>query len=82
MSTLTNSNVKFFGSQLILCKLLLLFQGVESERCPSFKASIEAGKPIYTKACSTLADGLAVPLVGVNALATAKPLIDKMVTVR
>ena len=32
-------------------------QGVESERCASFTASLEAGKPIYTKASSTLADG-------------------------
>ena len=63
--------------------LLPLFsQGVESERCASFTASLEAGKPVYTKTHSTLADGLAVPLVGVNAFATAAPLIDKMVIVR
>ncbi|XP_077865591.1 L-threonine ammonia-lyase-like [Saccoglossus kowalevskii] len=55
--------------------------GVESERCASFKAALEAGRPIYTPVSSTLADGLAVPTVGVNAFATAKPLIDKMVTV-
>lgn len=55
--------------------------GVESERCASFTTSLEAGKPIYTKASSTLADGLAVPMVGVNAFATAAPLIDKMVVV-
>lgn len=55
--------------------------GVESERCASFTTSLEAGKPIYTKASSTLADGLAVPMVGVNAYATAAPLIDKMVVV-
>ena len=42
---------------------------------------MEAGHPIYTKSLSTLADGLAVPLVGVNAFATAAPLIDKMVVV-
>merc|ERR1712165_319823 len=39
--------------------------GVESERCASFTASVEAKKVVYTKAKSTLADGLAVPLVGV-----------------
>lgn len=55
--------------------------GVESERCPSFTAALEAGKPVYSKSSSTLADGLAVPLVGVNAFATAAPLIDKMVVV-
>ena len=37
--------------------VIAVFQGVESERCASFTASMEAGKPIYTKAHSTLADG-------------------------
>ena len=60
----------------------LVLQGVESERCASFTASLEAGKPLYCKSASSLADGLAVPLVGVNAFATAAPLIDKMVVVR
>ncbi|XP_074641812.1 L-threonine ammonia-lyase-like [Tubulanus polymorphus] len=55
--------------------------GVESERCPSFTTSLKAGKPTYTKASSTLADGLAVPLVGVNAFETSKNIIDKMVVV-
>ncbi len=32
-------------------------QGVESERCPSFTMSLEAGCPTYTNAHSTLADG-------------------------
>merc|ERR1712071_520928 len=35
--------------------------GVESERCASFRAAMEAGQPVYTAAKSTLADGLAVP---------------------
>jgi len=55
--------------------------GVESEKCASFTASLEQNKPVYTKASSTLADGLAVPLVGVNAFTTGAPLIDKMVVV-
>lgn len=55
--------------------------GIEPERCASFKAAMEAGKPVYTKAMSTLADGLAVPTVGVNAFATAAPLVDKIVVV-
>ncbi|XP_071953535.1 L-threonine ammonia-lyase-like [Antedon mediterranea] len=55
--------------------------GVESEECASFKASLEAGRPVYTAAGPTLADGLAVPLVGVNAFETAKDIIDKVVTV-
>ncbi|XP_070562847.1 L-threonine ammonia-lyase-like [Ptychodera flava] len=55
--------------------------GAEAERCASFKAAIDAGHPVYTKVSSTLADGLAVPTVGVNAFATARPLVDKVVTV-
>ncbi|XP_033736746.1 L-threonine ammonia-lyase-like isoform X2 [Pecten maximus] len=55
--------------------------GVESETCPSFAEAMKAGKPVYTTTTSTLADGLAVPTVGVNAFVTAAPLIDKMVVV-
>ena len=43
---------------------------------------ILAGRPIFTECKSTLADGLAVSLVGANAYATAAPLIDKVVCVR
>jgi threonine dehydratase len=57
-----------------------LLQGVESERCASFSKALKAGKPVYTPIESTLADGLAVPMVGYNAFATAAPLIDKMVS--
>ncbi|KAK3849941.1 hypothetical protein Pcinc_043322, partial [Petrolisthes cinctipes] len=56
--------------------------GVESERCASFSAAMKAGRPVYVKAESTLADGLAVPMVGVNAFATARNLVDKVVTVK
>nr|CAD7431809.1 unnamed protein product [Timema monikensis] len=52
--------------------------GVESERCASFSKAVKAGMPVYTKIESTLADGLAVPMVGYNAFATAAPLIDKL----
>jgi len=41
-----------------------------------------AGRPVVTECKPTLADGLAVPLVGANAYATAAPLIDKVVIVR
>ncbi|XP_033216677.1 L-threonine ammonia-lyase isoform X2 [Belonocnema kinseyi] len=56
--------------------------GVESERCPSFYLARENGRPIFTSIHSTLADGLAVPMVGYNAFATANPLIDKLVVVK
>ncbi|KAJ9576257.1 hypothetical protein L9F63_006856, partial [Diploptera punctata] len=56
--------------------------GVESDRCASFSRALKAGKPVYTPIESTLADGLAVPMVGYNAFLTAAPLIDKMVVVK
>ena len=43
---------------------------------------LSAGRPIITECLPTLADGLAVSLVGGNAYATAAPLIDKVVCVR
>ncbi|XP_048761123.1 L-threonine ammonia-lyase-like [Ostrea edulis] len=56
--------------------------GVESERCASFSEALKAGKPVHTEASSTLADGLAVPTVGVNAFVTAKDVVDRMVIVK
>ncbi|KAG5672796.1 hypothetical protein PVAND_002889 [Polypedilum vanderplanki] len=56
--------------------------GVESNKCPSFSKALENGGPIYTKNHATLADGLAVPKVGVNAYATIVPLLDKMIVVK
>uniref|UniRef100_A0AC35F6A6 ACT domain-containing protein n=1 Tax=Panagrolaimus sp. PS1159 TaxID=55785 RepID=A0AC35F6A6_9BILA len=55
--------------------------GVEADTCPAFTKSLEAGIPVVTQCLPTLADGLAVPLVGVNAFYTAKDYIDKMVQV-
>lgn len=43
---------------------------------------MEHGGPIYTKNLATLADGLAVPKVGVNAYKTIVPLLDKMIVVK
>lgn len=40
---------------------------------------MESGKPIFTAIEGTLADGLAVPMIGYNAWETSKNLIDKMV---
>ncbi|XP_066991883.2 L-threonine ammonia-lyase-like [Anabrus simplex] len=60
------------------CKLI----GVESEMCPGFTNALKEGKPTYTKSNPTLADGLAVPVVGYNSFATASSLVDKMVVVK
>jgi len=59
----------------------VLIYGAESTKCASFTAAIKAGHPVFTKAGSSLADGLAVPMVGHNAFATARPLIDRMLVV-
>jgi len=58
------------------------FQGVESDRVPSFTKAMEHGSPVTVEGKSTLADGLAVPRVGCNAFATAAGLVDKMVSTR
>lgn len=57
--------------------------GVESEMCPSFKAALDAGKPVKIDAhhALTLADGLCVPKVGKNAFEIAKNFVDKTVIV-
>ena len=41
----------------MLIKHSCVIKGVESERCPSFSAALEAGKPVHTAAQPTLADG-------------------------
>nr|XP_018902527.1 PREDICTED: uncharacterized protein LOC109034054 isoform X2 [Bemisia tabaci] len=56
--------------------------GVESERCASFSKAVENGGPVMLDIESTLADGLAVPMVGYNAFATAAPLVDRTVVVK
>jgi len=54
--------------------------GVESESVPSFhKALHHTDEPMFTE--SSLADGLAVPNVGHNALLIARDLIDDMIIV-
>ncbi len=59
-------------------------KGIENDLLQSFFLwiFISAGRPILTECLSTLADGLAVPLIGANAYATAAPLVDKVVCVK
>jgi threonine dehydratase len=54
---------------------------VEAENVASFSAALEAGKPTRIALHPTLADGLAIPQIGANAFAIAKPLVDRTVTV-
>lgn len=50
--------------------------GVEPAFAPSYTSAIKAGKPVTIEVTPTLADGLAVPLVGSNAFEIAKEFVD------
>jgi len=55
---------------------------VETTVCPSFSISMKKGVPVHIDPqSSTLADSIAVCRVGRNALATAVPLVDKIIAV-
>jgi len=60
--------------------------GVESSRCPSWSTAVKNGVPVKCSASkegakNSIADGLSVIKVGVNAFATANSQVDKVVTV-
>eukprot|EP01138_Halocafeteria_seosinensis_P015092 gb/GECG01015405.1/.p1 GENE.gb/GECG01015405.1/~~gb/GECG01015405.1/.p1 ORF type:complete len:507 (+),score=53.62 gb/GECG01015405.1/:1-1521(+) len=57
--------------------------GAEPAVLPSLTAALEAGHPMDVGInASTLADGLFVPKVGLNAFRLARQFVDKVVTVR
>lgn len=53
--------------------------GVEPEFCASFKAALKAGRPVPVAVTPTLADGLAVPVVGPHAFEVARHYVDECV---
>lgn len=53
--------------------------GVEPEYCPSYIAALDAGKPVPAPVTPTLADGLAVPVVGPHAFEVARHYVDECV---
>jgi threonine dehydratase len=55
--------------------------GVAAESTPSFAAAVAAGKPVNVQNGATLADGLAVPAVGINAFEIARSVVDQFVVV-
>jgi threonine dehydratase len=55
--------------------------GVEPAASASYATSLAAGQATAVAGQPTLADGLAVSKVGVNAFATARPLVDRVVAV-
>jgi threonine dehydratase len=55
--------------------------GVEPERAASLTAALQAGRPVRAEMQPTLADGLAVPVVGDNAFGIARRVVDRVITV-
>lgn len=57
--------------------------GVESDRCPDVTMALKSGKAVYTPvgAGGTIADGLAVNVVGDNCLKLIEEHVDEVVTV-
>jgi threonine dehydratase len=55
--------------------------GVEPEFCASYTAALRAGRPVPVTVQNTLADGLAVPVVGSNAFEVARHYVDETVLV-
>ena len=53
--------------------------GVEPEFCASFTAALRAGRPVPAPFTPTLADGLAVPVVGSHAFEVARHYVDECV---
>jgi threonine dehydratase len=51
--------------------------GVEPTNCASYKAALEAGYPVNAFIAGTLADGLAVPVVGDISFAVARRHVDE-----
>lgn len=55
--------------------------GVEPENVASYAAAVKAGYPVNGYKAGTLADGLAVPIVGPTSFAVAKHFVDYTVNV-
>lgn len=59
----------------------VLVIGVEPANSTCFSSALRAGQPVRVESEPTLADGLAVGIVGNHALEIARPLVDRVVTV-
>jgi len=55
--------------------------GVETERLPSMKVALEAGKPVTLAPATTMADGIAVRRAGERTLELIRKYVDDIVTV-
>ncbi|XP_013171038.1 PREDICTED: L-threonine ammonia-lyase-like [Papilio xuthus] len=59
-----------------------LVYGAQSEVIPTFFESLEKGQPVTKPMQHSLADGIAMPYVGVNAFYNALPLVDRMILLK
>ncbi|XP_045776864.1 L-threonine ammonia-lyase-like [Maniola jurtina] len=59
-----------------------LVYGVQPERIPTFFKSLQAGEPMTLPYETSIAEGIAMPYVGVNAFSNAQRNIDKMLLVK
>ncbi|CAH0728494.1 unnamed protein product, partial [Brenthis ino] len=59
-----------------------LVYGVQSERIPTFYKSLEAGEPITLPYEPSIAEGIAMPYVGINAFKNAQMHLDKLLLVK
>jgi threonine dehydratase len=55
--------------------------GVQAEAVPSMKAAVEQGAPVRLPPATTIADGIAVRVVGATPLELVKRYVDEIVTV-
>lgn len=57
-------------------------QGIETNNTASMTEALKKNERVYYNIESTIADGLAVNMVGVNTFHTIKGLVDKVVKIR
>ncbi len=65
------------GAAIKAIKPSVRLVAVESEDCPAFHASLEAGKPVSVN-CNTMCDGVAVPYMTKENFPRIQQLVDKV----
>jgi hypothetical protein len=71
-------NVKGAKDMKVYVSKLRIFQSAKTTFEYLSLSFAQAGMPVHTLTTPSLADGLTVPTVGINAFATGAPLIDKV----
>uniref|UniRef100_A0A1I7UGB5 L-serine deaminase n=1 Tax=Caenorhabditis tropicalis TaxID=1561998 RepID=A0A1I7UGB5_9PELO len=64
------------------CQAIVVCVDIETTKTTNYiQKSLQAGHPVYTPTRPTLADGLAVPNAGVNAFASMRGKVDRVISV-